>query len=189
METVSWDDVQRFLRRINERIPGLGLVLPTEAQWEYACRAGTETALYSGDLAIRGERDAPALDPIAWYGGNSGVDFELDNGEDSSSWPDKQHPHERAGTHPVGLKQANPWGLYDMLGNVWEWTQDHWHDNYEGAPDDGSAWEDSDAGAGRVVRGGSWGGSARHVRAAYRGQSRPDGRYDALGFRCARVQA
>ncbi len=190
VEQVSWDDVQGFLGQIGERIPGLGLVLPSEAQWEYACRAGTETTLYSGDLAILGENNAPALDPIAWYGGNSGVDFDLDDGHDSSGWPEKQYSHQRAGTRPVGRKQPNPWGLYDTLGNVWEWTQDHWHGDYEDAPADGSAWEDSAlAGAKRVIRGGSWGNLARNVRAASRDQDPPGLRGDGLGFRCARDQA
>ena len=129
VEQVSWHDVQDFLTQINARLPGLDLVLPSEAQWEYACRAGTETAIYTGDLAILGVCNAPALDPIAWYGGNSGVDFDLKDGHDSSNWPGKQYPHTRAGTRPVGLKWVNPWGLYDMLGKVWEWTQDHWHDS------------------------------------------------------------
>ena len=108
VENVSWNDVQDFLARINARIPGLDLVLPSEAQWEHACRAGTETALYTGALDILGEHNAPALDPIAWYGGNSGVDFDLDNGYDSSSWPEKQYPHTQAGTRLVKLKRANP---------------------------------------------------------------------------------
>jgi len=189
VEQVSWDQVQDFLKQINARLPGLDLALPSEAQWEYACRAGTETAIYSGELAILGENNAPALDPIAWYGGNSGVDFDLPNGYDSSGWPGKQYSHERAGTRPVGLKRANPWGLYDMLGNVWEWTQDHWHGDYRDAPTDGSAWERTEAGADRVIRGGSWFLLARHVRAASRSHFDPGNRDGHLGFRCARVQA
>ncbi len=189
VEQVSWNQVQDFLKQINTRFPELNLTLPSEAQWEYACRARTETAIYTGELEILGECNAPALDPIAWYGGNSGVDFDLENGYDSSGWREKQYPHTRAGTRPVKLKRANPWGLYDMLGNVWEWTQDHWHNNYQGAPTDGSAWEDRSAGADRVVRGGSWGGYARNVRAAYRSQRGPGLRRDYLGFRCARVQS
>ncbi len=165
VEQVSWEDIQqRFLPALNARIPGF--VLPSEAQWEYACRAGTETALYSGPIEILGENNAPALDPIAWYGGNSGVGFELKNGYDSSSWPEVQYPNPRSGTHPVGRKEPNRWGLYDMLGNVWEWTQDAWHANYEGAPTDGSAWETAEAGAGRVIRGGSWYDHARVCRCA-----------------------
>ncbi|MCB1826457.1 MAG: formylglycine-generating enzyme family protein [Candidatus Competibacteraceae bacterium] len=188
VEQVTWNDARDFLTQLNGRIPDLNLALPSEAQWEYACRAGTETAIYTGDLAILGANNAPALDPIAWYSGNSGVDFDLTDGEDSSSWPEKQYPHERTGTRPVKLKQANPWGLYDMLGNVWEWCQDHWHDHYEGAPDDGSAWLSSDAGADRVLRGGSWYYSARYVRAAVRAHAHPGHRIVSLGFRCLRVR-
>ena len=189
VERVTWNNVQAFLKRLNGRIADLDLALPSEAQWEYACRAGTETAIYTGDLAILGKHNAPALDPIAWYGGNSGVKFDLNDGHDSSDWPEKQYPHTTAGTRPVQQKRANPWGLYDMLGNVWEWTQDHWHENYQGAPDDGSAWSSGDAGAGRVLRGGSWYDYARRVRAAYRLHGRPDIRNDDVGFRCARVRS
>lgn len=191
VENVSWHDAQDFLVRINARIPGLDLMLPSEAQWEHACRAGTETAIYTGALDILGENNAPALDPIAWYGGNSGVEFELDNGYDSSSWPEKQYPYTKAGTRLVQRKRANPWGLYDMLGNVLEWCQDHWHDHYESAPDDGLAWEDSatDAGAFRVLRGGSWFSIARSVRAAYRHLALPDDRNDSIDFRCTRVRS
>jgi formylglycine-generating enzyme required for sulfatase activity len=173
VEQVSWNDVQSFFGKLNERFTGLDLTLPSEAQWEYACRAGTETAIYSGDLAILGKNNAPALDPIAWYSGNSGVDFELANGDDTSGWPEKQYPHSRAGTHPVKLKRANPWGLYDMLGNVWEWAQDCYN-NDQGAPTDGSAWVGSDTCEVRSLRGGSWYDLARRARA---------------GFRCVRVQS
>lgn len=145
VEQVSWQDAQDFLERINARIPGLELVLPSEAQWEHACRAGTETAVYTGPVEILGERSAPALDAIAWYGGNSGVGFELEDGYDSYGWAEMQYPSPKSGTHPVGKKEPNAWGLYDMLGNVSEWVQDHWHESYEGAPTDGSAWIDLDA--------------------------------------------
>ena len=191
VEQVSFDDVQGFLDQVNERVAGLGLELPSEAQWEYACRAGTETAVWTGPLEILGENNAPGLDPIAWYGGNSGEGFELEDGWDSSDWAEKQYAHSRAGTRPVGLKAANPWGLYDMLGNVWEWCADDWHGSYAGAPDDGRAWlagASESGGRDRVVRGGSWSAHARFVRAAYRSRFHQGGRDGNLGFRCARGQ-
>jgi formylglycine-generating enzyme required for sulfatase activity len=187
VEQVSWHDVQDFLKRINDRIASLDLTLPSEAQWEHACRAGTETAIYTGALDILGENDAPALDPIAWYGGNSGVDFDLDNGYDSSNWPEKQYPHTRAGTRPVKLKRPNPWGLYDMLGNIWEWCQNSVRGYDENAQTNpiGSL----KAVASYAVRGGCWITSAYNVRAACRGRISPDGRRDHIGFRCARVRS
>nr|VFJ99263.1 MAG: Sulfatase-modifying factor enzyme 1 [Candidatus Kentron sp. LFY] len=176
VERVSWKDAQEFLAVINGRMPGLDLSLPSEAQWEYACRAGTMTALYNDPMEIIGVNNVSGLDTIAWYGGNSGVDFELENG--------------KRGTHPVGRKEPNPWGLYDMLGNVWEWTQDQWHNDYRDAPTDGTPWENSDSGTGRVLRGGSWGNYARYVRAACRNHVEPGLRYNVyLGFRCVRVHS
>jgi len=186
VEQVSWGDVRGFIARINARIPDLELSLPTEAQWEHACRAGTETALYSGPIEILGQNNAPALDPIAWYGGNSGVGFELEEGHDSSSWPEVQYPSSTSGTHPVGKKKRNPWGLYDMLGNVWEWCADglrEYGDRREVEPQG-----PMDPGAGRVIRGGSWDDGARGCRSACRGGGPPGSRDGLLGFRCARVQ-
>ncbi|MCB1736148.1 MAG: formylglycine-generating enzyme family protein [Gammaproteobacteria bacterium] len=189
VEQVDFVATKQFIDRINATVPALGLVLPSEAQWEYASRAGTQTALYSGSIDILGVNNAPALDSIAWYGGNSGVGFELDNGVDVTGFSDRQYPqYKKAGTHPVKGKAPNPWGLYDMLANVWEWTEDGWHENYAGAPNDGAVWEGK-AGGLRVVRGGSWYDYARNVRCAIRYHSHPGSRDGLLGFRCARVQA
>jgi sulfatase modifying factor 1 len=187
VENVSWEDCKAFLEKLGGIAPLLGARLPSEAEWEYACRAGTETATWLGDLEIRGERDAPLLDSIAWYGGNSGKDYDLDEGHDSSGWDQKQYDHKKAGTRKVKGKDANPWGLYDMLGNVWEWCEDHtdW-------PMKGHGKEvvvnpvPSTTGSGRVIRGGSWRGVARYVRAAFR-DAHPAGRRNfGLGFRLAR---
>ena len=163
-----------------ERIEGCtGFRLPTEAEWEHAARAGTTTALYTGKLAIRGGRNGPELDPIAWYGGNSGVSYT--GGWDCSSWPDKQFPDSTAcGTHPVGRKRANPWGLHDTLGNVLEWTWD-WQGAYPTEPQIDPLGPGH--GSYRVLRGGSWVSDARGVRAAYRDWDHPGGRFSHYGFR------
>ena len=183
VEQVSWHDCQKFLKRLNGRLPGLDLRLPSEAEWEYACRAGTQTATWRGDLEILGARNAAALDAIAWYGGNSGVDFELSNGEGSEDWPEKQHPHTKAGTRSVAQRAANPWGLYDMLGNVWEWCRDGLRGYEAEAVKDP---EGPSGGAERVVRGGSGFSVGRYVRAAYRDADEPGNRYFGLGFRLSR---
>lgn len=185
VEQVSWDDCQSFVQKLNERVPGLEARLPSEAEWEQACRAGTQTATWRGDLEILGENHAPLLDEIAWYGGNSGQDFELENGWDSSSWPNKQYPHTKAGTHPVRTKAASPLGLFDMLGNVYEWCMD-WYGAYgEEAVTNPPL---PSVGPGRVRRGGSWFSYAQLGRAAYRLAYSPDFRDIDLGFRLARGQ-
>jgi formylglycine-generating enzyme required for sulfatase activity len=191
VECVDFRDVAEFFTNFNRIVPGFRL--PSEAQWEYACRAGSNSGIFSGELTILGANNAPALDPVAWYAGNSGVGFELDNGNDSRDWPDKQYPHTHAGTRSVGRKAANPWGLYDMLGNVAEWCEDQWHSSYKGAPEDGSAWIDTSIASradplSHVVRGGSWSCGARDVRVAARACGGPSRLGDDLGFRCARIQ-
>jgi formylglycine-generating enzyme required for sulfatase activity len=184
VEGVSWDDVGRFLEQLEQRVPGLGVGLPTEAQWEYACRAGTETATYAGAIELLGGCHAPVLDEIAWYGGNSGVGFDLPNGYDSSDWSEKQYPHTRAGTRTVKQKRPNSWGLHDMLGNVWEWCLDG-NRAYDVSPVSDPVGPD---GPSRVYRGGGWHCDARRVRAANRGWNAPGFRYDYLGFRLVRGQ-
>jgi formylglycine-generating enzyme required for sulfatase activity len=155
VDNVSWEDCRRFLARLNSATTGARFVLPSESQWEYACRAGSTAAWCFGD-------DEERLGEYAWYVSNAG------------------HT-----THPVGGKRPNAFGLYDMHGNVWEWCEDVWHDDYDGAPADGSAWS-GDAGSPHVRRGGSWYDSAWLARSSYRRGFRADYRSENLGFRIAR---
>ncbi len=161
-----------------------GYRLPTEAEWEVAARGGTgQGPIYTGGLTLRGQRDAPELDAIAWYCGNSGVDYKP--AYDCSDWSETQYAAEHCGTHPVAGKKANPWGLHDMLGNVYEWTGD-WH--FTTPPVQKRDPSGPPEGSNRVIRGGSWVSDARYVRAAYRNNYPPSDRYHNLGFRLARGQ-
>jgi formylglycine-generating enzyme required for sulfatase activity len=149
VDNVSWNDVHAFLHKLNEWKGGGDYRLPTEAQWEYACRAGTETPRYYHDV-----------NAIAWCRGNS-----------------------NAQPQPVGQKLPNAWGLYDMLGNVWEWRHDGRRTYTADAAVD--PMEPTGAGTLRVFRGGSWSRPAQLVRAANRGWSDPGFRNGDLGCRCA----
>ena len=181
VERVSWNNVQEYIRKLNGRTGGRPYRLPTEAEWEYAARAGTSTDTYAGDLQIRGRRNAPLLDRIAWYGGNSGVSY--DGGYDCSGWKEKQYRSQRCGTHPVGGKAPNAFGLHDMLGNVWEWVGD-WKGDYPGGTVTDPVGRSS--GSVRVVRGGSWHYTAGFCRSAGRSGISPGDRIRGLGFRLLR---
>ena len=157
VEQVTWAECQTFLQRLSGMTTEWDFRLLTEAEWEYACRAGTTTEFFFG------ETDS-ALGEYAWYGVNSG-----------------------GRTHPVGQKKANPWGLFDVYGNVWEWVQDRDHANYDGAPDDGSAWE-STGGRHHIVRGGSWDDPAKFCRSSSRPQYYPAEKSLRYGFRIACTQ-
>jgi len=205
VEQVSWVDAIEFCNRLSQRT-GRRYTLPSESQWEYACRAGTTTPFHFG----------PTISTkLANYDGN----YTYGQGERGIS---------REQTTDVAIFPANPWGLYDMHGNVWEWCSDQWHGNYEGAPSDGSAWEVDRLGesladccaAGRgstsprtavrpsaatpsrtsaastsvsasvaspdvfrLLRGGSWRNRPALCRSACRDVSRPDNRFDVIGFR------
>ncbi|MCK4735156.1 MAG: formylglycine-generating enzyme family protein, partial [Methanophagales archaeon] len=142
-------------------------------------RAGTTTRYPFGD-------DESKLGDYGWYVENSGSRSPKKGdyfGYDEDDWSQNRW---KGKTHSVGQKKPNPWGLYDMHGNVWEWVQDEWHDDYNGAPADGSAWESGD-GADRVIRGGSWKYDAGDCRSALRDHYDPLNLDGDLGFRILRV--
>ncbi len=150
---VSWEDARAYCDWLSKK-SSLPIRLPSEAEWENACRAGSEGEYGFGD-------DEKRLTEYAWFDENS-----------------------EGRAHAVKTRRPNAWGLYDLHGNVWEWCEDRWHDDYEGAPKDATAWT---AGASpfRVFRGGSWIDPAVFCRSAFRSWRLPSFRYVALGFRPA----
>jgi formylglycine-generating enzyme required for sulfatase activity/WD40 repeat protein len=174
VENVSWHDAMEFCNRLSQRT-GRTYTLPSEAQWEYACRAGSEKPFHFG----------PTITP------------ELANYDGNYTYADGPKGEYRQQTTPGGIFPANNWGLHDMHGNVWEWCLDHWHGSYEGAPADGSAWLNPadptkktsiEKGNGseeelRLLRGGSWNLNPRYCRSAYRIRYRPGRARNFVGFR------
>ena len=160
---VSWHDAQLYVAWLSRRT-GERYRLPTEAEWEYACRAGTKTAFSFGDA----------------------ISTELANYDGHHSYNGSPRGVSRAGTTQVGSFPANPWGLHDMHGNVWEWVQDPVHDNYLGAPSTGIAWETGGDANRRVLRGGSWQYSPRYLRSAMRNGFAAALSNGIVGFRVAR---
>ena len=161
VENLSFDEAQQFCRKITALLRNARLIspkqtirLPTEAEWEYCARAGSTTLYSFGD-------DVQQLDEYAWHTGNAA-------GNDP----------------PVGAKKPNPWGLYDIHGYLWEWCQDAWHNDYQSAPADGSAWDGAGGATKQVLRGGSWKDKASMLTSSYRIGRPPDTRDDAIGLRC-----
>ncbi len=184
VETVAFDDVQMFLEKLVAHLDcDACLRLPTEAEWEYACRAGTPHATYAGRIEILGDNNAPILDEIAWYSGNCGLHYDLDIYEESGQWLDKQYPHERAGTRRVKGKRCNSWGLYDMLGNVHEWCLDSFEYDWLTVSRGVDPLLFNHEHMGHPVRGGSWDDRAEYVRTACRSGVVADLPTSSLGFR------
>ncbi len=177
---VSWDDAHVYARWLSAET-GETYRLPTEAEWEYAARAGTRTPRYWGDSEAEQCRHANGWDRE--YGGTPrGRQLREQFGLTTASCSDGQGE----GTAPVGSYEPNAFGLYDVIGNLAEWTEDCWNANYADAPDDGGAWSPSGCER-RVLRGGTWGYTTEMLRVDYRLPFQPGRRDNGLGFRVARV--
>lgn len=163
IEQVSWLEAVEFCHRLS-RVTNRPYRLPSEAEWEYACRAGTTTSFSCG----------PTLSPeVVNYDGNSSYEAS----------PTRQYRQE---TSDVGMFPGNAFGLFDMHGNVWEWCQDTWHNRYDNAPNDGSGWTDGESAQSlRLLRGGSWLNYPASCRSAYRLKNTPTFRSNCIGFRVA----
>ncbi|MEM9092552.1 MAG: formylglycine-generating enzyme family protein [Cyanobacteria bacterium P01_F01_bin.53] len=160
VEKVSWWEAVEFCQRLSAK-SGVAYRLPSEAEWEYACRAGTTTPFHVGAT----------------------LTADLANYRATSAYANGPKGNYREETTVVGSFPANAFGLYDMHGNVWEWCADYWHDSYEGAPTDGSAWLKDNLQAVRLLRGGSWSDLPRFCRSAFRYPYFPVDRLSFIGFR------
>ncbi len=170
---ISWDDARNFVTALNNHITATSqgpatMRLPSEAEWEYACRAGTQTRFYFGDsLGVGDDCENEGTRSLnMWFCGNNSP----------------------RGSRPVGGKLANAFGLYDMSGNLYEWCEDDYHGSYTGAPTNGSAWIDSPRASDRLFRGGGWGILAGYCRSALRDYYYPSFRSYGIGFRLASVR-
>ncbi len=181
VENISWLDAQEFIKKLKAKY-NMNYDIPTEAEWEYACRAGSKTAIYTGPLSILSLNDGPELDPVAWYGGNSCADYS--GADDCSGRKGAQIRCQRCGTHPVAKKRPNAWGLYDMLGNVWEWCSD-WYNNFPGGYKTGPVTDPRGPtiGTHRIIRGGSWFSGAAQCRSAFHDRSAPTVPSKGVGLR------
>jgi formylglycine-generating enzyme required for sulfatase activity/uncharacterized caspase-like protein len=171
VENISWDDAVEFCDRLSKKT-GRQYRLPSEAEWEYACRAETKTPFHFGETVTT---------DLANYRGR---DWKSQGKTDAGNYSQGTKGVFREATTSVGsFKVANAFGLYDMHGNVWEWCADHWHENYQGAPTDGKAWLSEKNNQFRLIRGGSWFNNPRDCRSAYRNYFNPDVRLINIGFR------
>ena len=171
VENVSWNDIQKFLKKLNVRYPGKNYRLPTEAEWEFAARGGNQ----SQEHTYSGSNDP---DEVGWYWKNSGD--QLLEGE----WDRDKITRNNCRTHPVGKKHPNELGIYDLSGNVWEWCQD-WYGTYSKGPETHP--QGPQKGDSRVLRGGSWYNYADHLRVSNRHSNDPSRRSSYIGFRLART--
>ncbi|MEO0948955.1 MAG: formylglycine-generating enzyme family protein [Cyanobacteria bacterium J06641_5] len=167
VEQVNWFEAKEFCARLS-RLSDRDYRLPTDAEWEYACRAGTTTPFHFGETITTN---------LANYDGRETYD----------RGPKGEYRRTTTPVDRFGI--ANPFGLSDMHGNVWEWCEDDWHETYDGAPKDGNAWIDNESDRSnirKVIRGGSWSNAPWYCRSAFRGRYNPDNRHFSLGFRVAR---
>ncbi len=169
MHLISWFECQEFIEELNDLDSLFTYRIPSEAEWEYACRAGSSTQYYWGNSGAE-----TTMKRYCWFSGNA----------NENHWTS---PHAaEGGSQPVGTREPNGWGLYDMSGNVYEWCEDNYHSNYSGAPVDGSAWLDEDYNVTRVIRGGDWINCADDCRSASRSFHGDDTQSLSWGFRVAR---